>query len=108
MTEIAEYIHVPLNTATGIVNRMEKNGLIIRTRSKEDKRVVLIGFSDKGMTHFQNLINEMMYYGAKVMSSFTKEEMDIFYKMMIKLKEILRQEKKKEVTPKKIRKITIE
>lgn len=108
MTEIAEYIHVPLNTATGIVNRMEKNGLIIRTRSKEDKRVVLIGFSEKGMTHFQNLINEMMYYGAKVMSSFTKEEMDIFYKMMIKLKEILRQEKKKEVTSKKIRKITIE
>ena len=48
MTEIAEYIHVPLNTATGIINRMEKNDFIIRTRSKEDKRVVLIGFSEKG------------------------------------------------------------
>ena len=36
MTEIAEYIHVPLNTATGIINRMEKNGLIERTRSQED------------------------------------------------------------------------
>ena len=32
MTEIAEYIHVPLNTATGIVSRMEKDGLIERTR----------------------------------------------------------------------------
>ena len=108
MTEIAEYIHVPLNTATGIINRMENNELIVRTRSQEDKRVVLIGFSERGMAQFQNLVNEMMYYGLKIMSSFTKEEMDLFYKMMTKVKEILRQEKKNEETPKKIRKITIE
>ena len=108
MTEIAEYIHVPLNTATGIINRMEKNELIVRTRSKEDKRVVLIGLSEKGMTQFQSLVNELMYYGMKVMSSFTKEEMNLFYKMTTKVKEILRQDKRKEDTPKKVRKIIIE
>lgn len=108
MTEIAEYIHVPLNTATGIINRMEKNELIVRTRSKEDKRVVLIEFSEKGMAQFQDLINELMYYGMKVMSSFTKEEMALFYNMTTKVKEILRQEKREEETPKKVRKITIE
>ena len=86
MTEIAEYIHVPLNTATGIINRMENNELIVRTRSQEDKRVVLIGFSERGMAQFQNLVNEMMYSGLNIMSSFTKEEMDLFYKMMTKVK----------------------
>lgn len=108
MTEIAEYIHVPLNTATGIISRMETKELIVRTRSKEDKRVVLIGFSEKGMAQFQNLINEMMYYGMKIMSSFTREEMDLFYRMTTKVKEVLKQEKKKEEAPKKIRKIIIE
>ena len=108
MTEIAEYIHVPLNTATGIITRMEKNELIVRTRSKEDKRVVLIGFSEKGMTQFRKLVNGLMYYGMKVMSSFTKEEMDLFYKMTTKVKEILREEKRKEDSPKKVRKIAIE
>ena len=108
MTEIAEYIHVPLNTATGIINRMEKNELIVRTRSKEDKRVVLIGFSEKGMVQFQNLVNELLYYGMTVMSSFTKEEIELFHKMTNKVKEILRQEKKKEETPKRVRKISIE
>ena len=108
MTEIAEYIHVPLNTATGIINRMEKNELIVRTRSKEDKRVVLIGFTEKGMTQFQNLINELMYYGMKVVNSFTKEEMALFYKMTTKVMEVLRQEKTKKAAPKKVRKITIE
>lgn len=108
MTEIAEYIHIPLNTATGIIDRMEKKGLVVRTRSKEDKRVVLVGFSEKGMTQFQNLINEMLYYGTKVMSSLTREEMQLFYKMSTKVMEVLRQEKKKESIPKKVRKITIE
>lgn len=108
MTEIAEYIHIPLNTATGIIDRMEKKGLVVRTRSKQDKRVVLVGFSEKGMTQFQNLINEMLYYGTKVMSSLTREEMQLFYKMSTKVMEVLRQEKKKESIPKKVRKITIE
>lgn len=108
MTEIAEYIHVPLNTATGIINRMKKSELIVRTRSKEDKRVVLIGFSEKGMTQFQKLVNEMMHYGMKVMGSLTKEEIELFSKMTTKVLEILRQEKRKEAAPKKVRKIVIE
>lgn len=108
MTEIAEYIHVPLNTATGIINRMEKSELIVRTRSKEDKRVVLIGFSEKGMTQFKKLVNEMMYYGMKVMGSLTKEEIELFTKMTTKVLEILKQEKRKEAAPKKVRKIAIE
>ena len=108
MSEIADYIHVPLNTATGIINRMEKNELIVRNRSKEDKRVVLIGFSEKGMAQFQNLINELMYYGIKVMNSFTEEEIAIFYKMTSSIKDVLKQEKKKGQEQKKVRKIEIE
>lgn len=108
MTEIADYIHVPLNTATGIISRMEKNGLIVRTRSAEDKRVVNIGFSEKGMAQFEALIGELVRYGMKVVNSFTKEEMELFYKMTSKLMEILRQENKKEKVPKKVRKILIE
>ena len=39
MTEIAEYIHAPLNTSTGIINKLEKNGFVTRERLKEHKRV---------------------------------------------------------------------
>ena len=99
MTEIAEYIHTPLNTATGIISRMEKNGLVLRSRSDEDKRVVNIGFSQKGMEQFEAL---------KVMGSFTADEMTLFYKMTSKIMEILRQENSRVNTPKKVRKITIE
>lgn len=108
MTEIADYIHVPLNTATGIVGRMERNGLVVRTRSEEDKRVVNIGFSEKGMEQFETLVRELVSYGLMVMGSFTRDEMELFYKMTSKIMEILRQENRKEKAPKKVRKITIE
>lgn len=108
MTEIADYIHVPLNTATGIISRMEKSGLVIRTHSKEDKRVVNIGFSEKGIEQFEKLIGKIISYGVQIVESFTKEEMALFYKMTFKAMEILRQENRKENIPKKIRKIKIE
>ena len=108
MTEIAEYIHVPLNTATGIMNRMEKNGFIVRTRSKEDKRVVNVGFSEKGMAQFEALVGQIVHYGTKAVGSFSKEEMELFYKMTSKIMEILKQENRQEKVSGKVRKITIE
>ncbi len=108
MSEIAEYIHVPLNTATGIVGRMEKSGLIERTRSEQDKRIVLIRFTDRGMTQFQRLISELMGYVAKILSSFTPEEMKLMESMMTKVRDVLKQEKVKEEKPAQVRRITIE
>ena len=108
MTEISEYVHVPLNTATGLVSRMEKNGLIERTRSEQDKRVVLICFSDKGMQQFKNLIREMVRYGTKIFRDLSSDEIELLLKMMEKVKTVLKEDKKKEEASKKVRKIKIE
>ncbi len=108
MTEIAEYIHVPLNTATGIVSRMEKDGLIERTRSSEDKRVVLIVQAEKGKQQFQKLFVKMLHYGTKIFDTFTDAEIELFFKMMDKVKGVLQEDKMEETAPKKVRKITIE
>ena len=108
MTEIAEYIHVPLNTATGMIGRLEKNGLGERTRSAEDKRVVLIRFSAKGSRQFQKLMGELLRYGGKIFSEMTEEEVQLFFKMIEKAKRVLKEERKKEEPQKKVRKIVIE
>ena len=107
MSEIAEYIHVPLNTATGIVSRMEKKGLIERIHSKEDKRIVLISFCDKGRAQFKQLVDELLSYGMKVIGTLTSDELKLLNSMMKKVKEVLKEERKEEPV-KKVRKITIE
>ena len=107
MSDIAEYIHVPLNTATGIIGRMEKNGLIERTRSAEDKRIVLITFSEKGRAQFQKLVDEMSY-GVKILGELTASEMKLIESLMAKVKKVLKEEKIQKEPVKKVRKITIE
>lgn len=108
MSEIAEYIHVPLNTATGIVSRMEKNSLIERTHSKEDKRVVLITFTEKGRAQFNRLVEELLSYGMKILGSLTGDELKLLESIMTKAKAVFKEEHDKEAEVKKVRKITIE
>lgn len=109
MTEIAEYLHVPLNTATGIVSKMEKNGFLFRDRLQEDKRVVVVKLTDKGIAQVKALVEEMTYYAMQTIQEFSQEEIQMLYRMGKRLTEILKRERKKEnQTAGKVRKIMIE
>lgn len=51
--EISEKLLLETNTLTPLLKRMEVNGLIKRTRSKEDERIVIISLTQKG-EHLKN------------------------------------------------------
>lgn len=111
MTQIADYLSVPLNTVTGIVARMEKRDLLVRERSSEDKRVVTIKLTNSGSTTIRSILNEMVRYGELVMDSFTAEEIKLVFKLVDKVMDTLGRDAgrtaKKQSVP-KIRKIIIE
>ena len=50
MSRLAEVLDVSVSNATGLVDRMEERGLIARTRVPEDRRVVLVQVTSKGLT----------------------------------------------------------
>ncbi len=111
MTQIAEYINVPLNTATGIVTRMEKKGIVIRERSPEDKRIVTIRLTNEGKECIQRIMKEFLHYGQVILGNYTAEEVQLIFKMVDKGISILMDEyKQREKTePRaKIRKIQID
>jgi len=108
MTQIAEYIHVPLNTATGIISRMEKKKFVSRERSLDDKRIVTIQMGERGDEQAQLLLKEFMYYGKKVMDAFTTEEIKLFFCMLNKLVDIMKEKNLEDSKKQKIRKIVIE
>ena len=108
MTQIADYIHAPLNTASGIITRMEKRKLVSRQRSQEDKRVVTITLGGKGEAQIQAIIKEVVFYGSKIMQSFSQEEIQIFTRMMDRVISIMKEEHMKDTVHTKVRKITIE
>ncbi|MBQ5676907.1 MAG: MarR family transcriptional regulator [Lachnospiraceae bacterium] len=108
MTEIAEYIHAPLNTATGIINKLEKNGFVTRERLKEDKRVVVIALTKQGMAQVEALVDTFTYYARQIIMEFSQEELDIFFRMAKRFLEILKKEREHKEDKSKIRRIPIE
>lgn len=111
MTQIADYLNVPLNTATGIVARMEKRDFLVRERSSEDKRVVTIKLTRAGRATIRDILNEMIRYGQLIMDSFTRAEVQLVFKMVDKVMDTLSQDASKTAekqTKPKIRKIMIE
>ena len=48
LTELSERMSARNSTITGIVDRMERDGLVVRERSQSDRRVVLIRATERG------------------------------------------------------------
>jgi DNA-binding MarR family transcriptional regulator len=92
MTRIAEYLNVPLNTATGIVGRMEKKGVIERKRSLEDKRIVNIVLSEEGKEEVGSIIEMFMHYGRQILATLTGEEMALLNKVVERVTEVMKQD----------------
>jgi len=51
VNDIAKKLILNTNTITPLLKRMEKQGLIIRKRSEQDERSVLIQLTKKGLAH---------------------------------------------------------
>jgi len=112
MTEIAEYIMAPLNTATGVIARLEKKLMIERIRSLEDRRIVLITLTEVASTVIEKEKAMITKYLIKIYGRLTEEEissaLSIYNKVLGVFKEIKNPIIEEEISIKKLRKITIE
>lgn len=110
MTEVAEYINAPLNTATGVINRLEKKKLVKRIRDIQDKRVVKISLTDEGFLYFNEEKKLIISYFEALASRLTKEEAAAIYSILDKFLGLLKEgiPPKVPTEEKKVKRITIE
>ena len=92
MTEVADYMSVPLNTATGVIGRLEKKGLVIRERNSFDKRVVTISLTETGREFMIREMTELSGYYQQIMNILTKEERRIALQIIDKVFGVLEQD----------------
>lgn len=76
MTSLAQGTSVPMSTATGIVDRLVKKGLLKRGKSEEDRRVVTVSLTEGGRALAGDL--EMHFYNiiGRVRETLTEEEFE--------------------------------
>jgi DNA-binding MarR family transcriptional regulator len=84
-TDISTHFGITPGAATGIADKIENLGLIQRERDKNDRRVVFISLSPKGMEFVQNKKNEHITLFEEILSDFSNEEMISTIRMLHKI-----------------------
>jgi len=91
LSELSDKIRAQNSTVTGIIDRMEREGLVTRERSKEDRRVVYIKLTTKGRDLAQEIPIEPMEIFKGALESLSATEVRDLMKILTKLARRVRQ-----------------
>ena len=84
MSDFAQGIQVPLSTATRIVNRMVKKGLVVRRRSDLDRRIVEIDLSPVAYEHKNRFVAQRLATTERVVGALSREESETLLTLLEK------------------------
>jgi DNA-binding MarR family transcriptional regulator len=85
LSELSERIRAQNSTVTGIIDRMEREGLVTRARSTEDRRVIKIKLTDKGSKIARAIAVEPMEVLRDALDSLTPGEAQVMLKILTKI-----------------------
>ena len=85
LSELSERIRAGNSTVSGIIDRMEREELVRRVRSKEDRRVVHIKLTEKGRSLAASVPIEPMEIFQAAIASLEAEEMATVLRILLKL-----------------------
>jgi MarR family transcriptional regulator, organic hydroperoxide resistance regulator len=91
LSELSERIRAQNSTVTGIIDRMEREGLVVRERSKEDRRVVYIRLTPKGRRLAEDIPVEPMEIFRSALETLTASETRELVKILGKVARRVRQ-----------------
>lgn len=91
LSELSEKIRAQNSTVTGIIDRMEREGLVTRERSKEDRRVVYIKLTAKGRELAREIPVEPMEIFRSALESLSASEMRDLMRIMTKVAKRVKQ-----------------
>lgn len=72
--EIAEALGIETSTISGVLDRMQKKGLIVRTISEEDRRFILVEITEKGKALEKPIIKIVDDVNEEVLQFLSPEE----------------------------------
>lgn len=83
--EIADKLQLENSTISGVLERMEKKGLIERQVSKKDRRYIEVVLTDKGASLKDGVLDTVEQFNEDVMSVLSSQEQDILKESLEKL-----------------------
>jgi DNA-binding MarR family transcriptional regulator len=94
MSEISEQMQLSHGAATGLVDRLQRLGLVERNRSEVDRRVVSIHISDEGEKLIQRIHTRRRNVLRKMLMRLNSEERQLLLKIDSMMKDMLTNDEK--------------
>jgi len=89
ITELSSKLSLSNSTVSGIIDRLEKQGMVERKRSEEDRRVVHVSIAAKFKGVHQNFHKRLEENIGNVLNKGTPEELDRIFEGLDALKKLL-------------------
>ncbi|MBT9136512.1 MAG: putative HTH-type transcriptional regulator YusO [Firmicutes bacterium] len=90
--ELGEKMYLACSTATDLVDRMERNGLVMRERDALDRRVIRLRVLDRGHQMLAEVMAARKRYLAEVLVKVSPEENRAMIVALTHLSELMAQE----------------
>ena len=90
LSSLSERIRAQNSTVTGIIDRMEREGLAVRERSTSDRRVVYIRLTTKGRQLAKDIQVEPMEILRMVLSTLSRDDTRDLMRILSKLQKRVR------------------
>ncbi|WP_153122982.1 MarR family winged helix-turn-helix transcriptional regulator [Peribacillus tepidiphilus] len=90
--ELSNKMYLACSTTTDLVDRMEKNNLVMRVKDENDRRVVRIHLLDEGKNIIDDVIKKRQNYLKEVLSDFSEDEVLSLQSSLKKLHQEMKEE----------------
>ncbi|MGG5254858.1 MarR family winged helix-turn-helix transcriptional regulator [Neobacillus sp. SM06] len=90
--DLSNKMYLACSTTTDLVDRMEKNQLVIRVKDSQDRRVVRIHLLEEGERIIQEVIKKRQIYLQEVLKNFSDEEIQLLQSNLVKLHQEMRED----------------
>ncbi len=85
--ELSTKMFLACSTTTDLIDRMEKNKLVIRVKDPQDRRVVRIHLLAEGERIIEEVIHKRQHYLNDMMINFDQDELHVLEKSLMKLQQ---------------------
>lgn len=87
MSRLSEQLNVTSSNITGVIGRLERDGLVKRLRSSTDRRVQCIEMTSAGRTAFVEIAQDNVLWIARAFAELTDEEVMQLQKLLLKARQ---------------------
>ena len=84
MSELSRELMVSNGNVTGVIDRLEKNAFVTRTRAEHDRRVQYIELTAKGRNAFEGMAESHERWLDEMMSGLSTTDMGELQKLLLK------------------------